>query len=233
MSRERESANGFGVATNEPCLPPSMRECFRPFVRRRKSVPQRSGAQFLRRANRSTRAKRSASTPPAYRSPPPTKRPRQEQARRGRACCGRGVGLGQHRFAFMAEIIDEALASGSGATASWPGLTTRWSRTSSTGRRAAAPWERSSSARSCTSHPTQLAVAVAPRTRAEVIAPLAPRLMGALGIALLALEDLPVALHWRGGPAQARQSRPDRRAAARAVVQSTRNQLGEPNARPP
>ena len=104
-----------------------------------------------------------------------------------------GVALGQHCSVFMAEIIDEALASGVARDRIVAGIydsvianyLNRVKGSRSVGQVVF-----------CQGMPfasDALAAAVARQTGAEVIVPPKPGLMGAIGIALLAVEDLPLA----------------------------------------
>ncbi len=104
-----------------------------------------------------------------------------------------GVALGQHCSVFMAEIIDEALASGVARDRIVAGIYDSV---------VANYLNRVKGSRSvgqvvfCQGMPfasDALAAAAARQTGAEVIVPAKPGLMGAIGIALLALEDLPLA----------------------------------------
>ncbi|HET9597274.1 MAG TPA: acyl-CoA dehydratase activase-related protein, partial [Anaeromyxobacteraceae bacterium] len=104
-----------------------------------------------------------------------------------------GVALGQHCSVFMAEIIDEALASGVARDRIVAGIYDSV---------IANYLNRVKGSRSvgqvifCQGMPfasDALAAAVARQTGAEVIVPPKPGLMGAIGIALLAADDLPVA----------------------------------------
>ena len=108
------------------------------------------------------------------------------------AACG-GVALGQHCSVFMAEIIDEALASGVERARIVAGIYDSV---------IANYLNRVKGSRSvgqvifCQGMPfasDALAAAVARQTGAEVIVPPKPGLMGAIGIALLALDELPLA----------------------------------------
>jgi predicted CoA-substrate-specific enzyme activase len=103
-----------------------------------------------------------------------------------------GVALGQHCSVFMAEIIDEALASGVARDRIVAGIYDSV---------VANYLNRVKGSRSvgqvvfCQGMPfasDALAAAVARQTGAEVIVPPKPGLMGAIGIALLALDDLPL-----------------------------------------
>ncbi len=103
-----------------------------------------------------------------------------------------GVALGQHCSVFMAEIIDEALASGVERNRIVAGIYDSV---------VANYLNRVKGSRSvgqvvfCQGMPfasDALAAAVARQTGAEVIVPPNPGLMGAIGIALLALDDLPL-----------------------------------------
>jgi predicted CoA-substrate-specific enzyme activase len=103
-----------------------------------------------------------------------------------------GVALGQHCSVFMAEIIDEALASGVSRDRIVAGIYDSV---------VANYLNRVKGSRSvgqvvfCQGMPfasDALAAAVARQTGAEVIVPPRPGLMGAIGIALLALDDLPL-----------------------------------------
>jgi predicted CoA-substrate-specific enzyme activase len=103
-----------------------------------------------------------------------------------------GVALGQHCSIFMAEIIDEAVASGVPRERIVAGIYDSV---------IANYLNRVKGSRSvgqvifCQGMPfasDALAAAVARQTGAEVIVPPKPGLMGAIGIALLAAEDLPV-----------------------------------------
>ncbi|MBL0274715.1 MAG: CoA activase [Anaeromyxobacter sp.] len=104
-----------------------------------------------------------------------------------------GVALGQHCSIFMAEIIDEAVAGGVPRERIVAGIydsvianyLNRVKGSRSVGQVIL-----------CQGMPfasDALAAAVARQTGAEVIVPPKPGLMGAIGIALLAAEDLPVA----------------------------------------
>jgi predicted CoA-substrate-specific enzyme activase len=102
-----------------------------------------------------------------------------------------GVALGQHCSVFMAEIIDEALASGVARDRIVAGIYDSV---------VANYLNRVKGSRSvgqvifCQGQPfasDALAAAVARQTGAEVIVPPKPGLMGAIGIALLAAEELP------------------------------------------
>ncbi len=104
-----------------------------------------------------------------------------------------GVALGQHCSIFMAEIIDEAVASGVERERIVAGIYDSV---------IANYLNRVKGSRSvgqvifCQGMPfasDALAAAVARQTGAEVIVPPKPGLMGAIGIALLAIEDLPLA----------------------------------------
>ena len=104
-----------------------------------------------------------------------------------------GVALGQHCSVFMAEIIDEALASGVERDRIVAGIYDSV---------VANYLNRVKGSRSvgqvifCQGMPfasDALAAAVARQTGAEVIVPPEPGLMGAIGIALLAAEELPLA----------------------------------------
>ncbi|HSB21315.1 MAG TPA: BadF/BadG/BcrA/BcrD ATPase family protein [Anaeromyxobacteraceae bacterium] len=103
-----------------------------------------------------------------------------------------GVALGQHCSIFMAEIIDEAVASGVERERIVAGIydsvianyLNRVKGSRSVGQVVF-----------CQGMPfasDALAAAVARQTGAEVIVPPQPGLMGAIGIALLAVEDLPL-----------------------------------------
>jgi predicted CoA-substrate-specific enzyme activase len=103
-----------------------------------------------------------------------------------------GVALGQHCSIFMAEIIDEAVASGVARERIVAGIydsvianyLNRVKGSRSVGQVVF-----------CQGMPfasDALAAAVARQTGAEVIVPPKPGLMGAIGIALLAADDLPV-----------------------------------------
>jgi predicted CoA-substrate-specific enzyme activase len=103
-----------------------------------------------------------------------------------------GVALGQHCSVFMAEIIDEALASGVARDRIVAGIYDSV---------IANYLNRVKGSRSvgqvifCQGMPfasDALAAAVARQTGSEVIVPPKPGLMGAIGIALLALDDLPL-----------------------------------------
>ena len=103
-----------------------------------------------------------------------------------------GVALGQHCSVFMAEIVDEALASGVGRDRIVAGIYDSV---------VANYLNRVKGSRSvgevifCQGMPfasDALAAAVARQTGAEVLVPPKPGLMGAIGIALLALDELPL-----------------------------------------
>ena len=103
-----------------------------------------------------------------------------------------GVALGQHCSVFMAEIIDEALASGVARDRIVAGIYDSV---------VANYLNRVKGSRSvgqvvfCQGMPfasDALAAAVARQTGAEVVVPPKPGLMGAIGIALLAVDDLPL-----------------------------------------
>jgi predicted CoA-substrate-specific enzyme activase len=104
-----------------------------------------------------------------------------------------GVALGQHCSVFMAEIIDEALASGVERDRIIAGIydsvianyLNRVKGSRSVGQVVFCQGQPFAS--------DALAAAVARQTGAEVIVPPQPGLMGAIGIALLACEDLPTA----------------------------------------
>jgi predicted CoA-substrate-specific enzyme activase len=107
-------------------------------------------------------------------------------------CSDSGVALGQHCSIFMAEIIDEAVASGVERERIIAGIYDSV---------IANYLNRVKGSRSvgqvifCQGMPfasDALAAAVARQTGAEVIVPPKPGLMGAIGIGLLAAEDLPV-----------------------------------------
>jgi predicted CoA-substrate-specific enzyme activase len=122
-----------------------------------------------------------------------------------------GVALGQHCSVFMAEIIDEALASGVDRDRIVAGIYDSV---------VANYLNRVKGSRSvgevvfCQGMPfasDALAAAVARQTGAEVIVPPAPGLMGAVGIALLALEELPVAALPAADPLRFLEARVDRK----------------------
>jgi predicted CoA-substrate-specific enzyme activase len=122
-----------------------------------------------------------------------------------------GVALGQHCSVFMAEIIDEALASGVERDRIVAGIYDSV---------VANYLNRVKGSRSvgevvfCQGMPfasDALAAAVARQTGAEVIVPPEPGLMGAVGIALLTLEDLPVAALPQADPRRFLEAQVDRK----------------------
>jgi predicted CoA-substrate-specific enzyme activase len=122
-----------------------------------------------------------------------------------------GVALGQHCSVFMAEIIDEALASGAPRDRIVAGIYDSV---------IANYLNRVKGSRSvgqvifCQGQPFMsdaLAAAVARQTGAEVIVPPKPGLMGAIGIALLAAEDLPLPTLAPADPRRFLDARVDRK----------------------
>jgi predicted CoA-substrate-specific enzyme activase len=138
-----------------------------------------------------------------------------------------GVSLGQHCSVFMAEIIDEAVAAGVDASTIIAGIYDSIVQNY---------LNRVKGARSvgsvifCQGMPFSapaLAAAVARHTGCEVVVPPSPGTVGALGIALLALEQLPLGRLPALDPARLLQARVEETGAF--VCQSTRGCGGAGN----
>jgi activator of 2-hydroxyglutaryl-CoA dehydratase/predicted nucleotide-binding protein (sugar kinase/HSP70/actin superfamily) len=138
-----------------------------------------------------------------------------------------GVSLGQHCSVFMAEVIDEAVAAGVEAGAITAGIYDSIVLNYLNRVKGARDLGQVVFCQGMPFSAPALAAAVARHTGCEVVVPPSPGTVGALGIALLALEQLELACPSPLDPARFLEARVEEKAAF--VCQSTRGCGGSGN----